>query len=250
MRYATWFFLLCSVSLAVGFGAMGCSGFPSIMLNLAPRAPAANVPSATDGLSENEYQRLLDGWREGDALRQAYLMRQQSSSGATAANVEPGYPVPAALPAESPIAAPSMVLVPDVRQLSYMQAVQRLEALGLRNERREETSPLVAAETVLSQGLAPGEEVAPRTMITLVVSLGNQVRVPQLYGLEEREGVRLLTALGLRVPLFGINYQGRNTDIPETVLHQVCVGCILSARPQAGTLVPVGSDIYIAVRSD
>ena len=242
--------LVC-VCFAATVVASGCSGLPGFLLRLTPPPLVSQAPAGTDGLSDAEYQSLLDGWREGDALRQAYVARADRAPQGAAAAVDLGYraPQPSPVEPEATIARPG-IAVPDVRRLPYAQAVEQLVAAGLRAARQEDVSPTVAAETVLRQQPVAGEEVLPDAVVTLVVSLGNRVRMPALVGLNERDGLRLIEAAGLRVPSWGINYQGHGTDIPDSSLEGVCVGCILSTRPPAGSPVPIGSDIYLAVRSD
>lgn len=238
------------VCLAATVVTAGCSSLPGFLLRLTPPPIVSQAPAGTDGLSYTEYQSLLDGWREGDTLRQAYLIRADRAPQAAAA-ADLGHRAPQPLPVEpEPTTARSGIAVPDVSHLPYAQAVEQLAAAGLRAVRQEDVSPTVAAETVLRQQPVAGEEVMPNAVVTLVVSLGNRVRMPAVVGLNERDGLRLVEAAGLRVPSWGINYQGHATDIPDSALEGVCVGCILSTRPPAGSPVPVGGDVYFAVRLD
>ncbi len=239
------------VCLAATIVAVGCSGLPGFLVRLTPPAVVSQAPSGTDGLSDAEYQSLLDGWREGDTLRQAYAARANRAPQGADAVVDLGYRAPQPPPVEPEATiVRSGIAVPDVRHLPYAQAVEQLATAGLRAARQEEVSPTVAAETVLRQLPPAGEEVLPDTLVTLVVSLGNRVRMPAIVGLNERDGLRLLDAAGLRVPSWGINYQGHATDIPDSALERVCVGCILSTHPPAGSPLPIGSEVYLAVRSD
>lgn len=239
----------------------------SLSLGLPPSAssqqPAINSPTigeADPGFTDVEYRILLDGWREGNLLREIERNRQQTTEVASASS-------PLQLPAatstneveesggsepleEQRVPALLGLVIPNVKGLTYVQAVEMLRSLGLSIVRHEETNPAVASETILRQTPTPGEEVSPHGVIELVVSLGNRVRLPNVYGLRESEALRLLTAAGLKVPTWGINPQGRNTDIPESVLRQVCIGCILSVRPSVFSLVPIGSDVFLAVRSE
>jgi serine/threonine-protein kinase len=239
--------------------------FPDLLVSSRSAQPAVASqhdaqPTQVDAasmMSEGEYRTLLDGWQEGNLLREA---RRHPGQIETTVAASPGLdagrapavmmPAPNAPAQESTRPSASAVVLPNLLGLTYVQAVSQLHALGLTTERSEETNLSVPAEVILQQSPAAGEAVEAPAVIALVVSLGNQLRMPDVYGLPQQDAVQLLTSKGLQVPSWAINQQGRNTDIPEATLRQVCAGCVLSARPQAGSLVPVGSEVYLAVRSE
>lgn len=160
-------------------------------------------------------------------------------------------PSPSPSPTPTPSPTPARVTVPNVRGLLYTQAAEQLQALGLVVERQYQRDPSVPRDTVLRQDPAAGQVIDRGRTVTLTVSSGDLVAVPDVYGMKEKDALRLIESVGLRVPSWGINYQSRrNTDIPPSVLNRVCKGCVLSITPPAGTLLPVGSEVTIAVRAE
>jgi hypothetical protein len=72
-----------------------------------------------------------------------------------------------------------------------------------------------------------------------------RIRAPSLVGLSENEAQQVIMAVGLATSF--VNYQGPG-DIPAEALNSVDVGQVLSQTPRAGTAVPKGTAILIAVR--
>jgi hypothetical protein len=95
-------------------------------------------------------------------------------------------------------------------------------------------SPSGAGPTHLA-GLNPSNFVLP----------DGRIKVPVLVGLSELEAQQVIVALGLTTTYS--NYQGPG-DVPASILNSVDVGEVLSTTPSAGTAVPRGTTIYIAVR--
>jgi serine/threonine protein kinase len=163
----------------------------------------------------------------------------------------PVTPTPSPSPSPSPSPTPARVTVPNVRGLPYDQAAQQLQALGLVVERQYQRDPSTPRDTVLRQDPAAGQVLDRGRTVTLMVSSGDLAVVPDVYGMRERDALRVIENAGLRVPPWGINYQSRrNTDLSPLVLNRVCRGCVLSITPPAGTLLPLGSEVAIAVRSE
>lgn len=72
-----------------------------------------------------------------------------------------------------------------------------------------------------------------------------QIKVPLLVGLSEAEAQGVINAVGLRTTY--ANYQGPG-DVPPSILNSVPVGAVLSQSPLAGSAVPRGTIVYIAIR--
>lgn len=72
-----------------------------------------------------------------------------------------------------------------------------------------------------------------------------RIRTPSLVGLSENEAQQVIVAVGLATSF--VNYQGPG-DIPNASLNTVDVGQVLSQNPTAGTAVPKGTAVLIAVR--
>ena len=141
------------------------------------------------------------------------------------------------------------IAVPSLVGSRFADAFSQLLALGLLVERRDTPRPQAAPEAVVGQEPAPGTSVPAGSTVVLLVNAGGLTAVPELHGKTEAEARKLIEAAGLRIPQFGVNYQSRkNTDIPPGQLRQVCLGCVLSSSPGAGTAVQLGSDVRLAVR--
>jgi len=80
------------------------------------------------------------------------------------------------------------------------------------------------------------------------VSLGNKVVVPDLFAKPEAEAQQMIRDAGLSTTW--VNYQGPE-DIPTSEhwrLQIVKPGHVLSQMPPAGTLVDMGTTVYLAIR--
>ena len=142
---------------------------------------------------------------------------------------------------------PDLVEVPQVQNLRLADAKKRLEEAGLQVVEVGEWNSAVARDTVVGQSPRAGEKVARGSRVTVTYSLGRErTRVPNIVGLREEEAKRAIEQARLRNAPY-VNYQTRR-DLPETVLNQVCVGCVLSSTPAPGTEVDIGTEVNIAVR--
>jgi serine/threonine-protein kinase len=143
---------------------------------------------------------------------------------------------------------PELIQVPGVTGLPLADAQSRLMAVGLAVGRQESRSPTVPAGLVISQ--TPPEATAlPRgATVTVTVSIGNKVLLPDLMGKPEAEAQDTIRGLGLNTTY--VNYQ-RPEDVPPSErwrLARVPPGCVLSQTPPAGSLLEVGTTVYLAVR--
>ena len=155
----------------------------------------------------------------------------------------PPTPVPPTATAVSRIAVASVVGLPS------SQAVQSLQGAGLEVAQQEQFSNSVAPGRVISQNPAPDTQLQAGGTVTIVISrgpLGNPV--PNVIGRTEADARQALIASGLRVFQY-TNYQGK-ADLPSDVLERVCIGCVLSTTPAAGTPVLPGAEVYLAVRKE
>lgn len=112
--------------------------------------------------------------------------------------------------------------VPDVRQLSYEQAAQILQAQGLRPERSptRRFRPDVPVETVLDQTPPPQAAVKPGRRVYLTVNTGRNlmITVPSVIGMSLREAVNRLNALGLRAD--DLRPDSIPSPYPQTITQQ------------------------------
>jgi serine/threonine-protein kinase len=127
--------------------------------------------------------------------------------------------------------------------------VEQLQAARITVVRQEQVSDTVPQEQVISQTPAAGQPLNAERTMTVVVSLGRQgIIVPDVVGRPEAEARTILTQAGLAPGRFA-NHQGRG-DVPEAVLRSVCVGCVLSTSPGAGSVQPQGTTVLLAVRKE
>jgi len=99
---------------------------------------------------------------------------------------------------------------------------------------------------------APTETAVPNSTPTTgtgSVAVGsNQIVVPNVVGLQEKQGQTVLSQAGLSNSPF-VNYQGIS-QVPVSILNTVCQGCVLSTTPGAGQVVPRGTVVHMAVRKE
>lgn len=136
----------------------------------------------------------------------------------------------------------------NVVGLALADAQSRLTGAGFRVTRLEAPNASVAAGLVSTQAPAAGSRLGRGSIVTLTVSLGNKILVPDLMGRPEAEAQQTIRDLGLATTY--VNYQ-KDDDIPPGErwrLAQVQPGCVLSQTPAAGKLVDPGTTVYLAVR--
>ncbi len=141
---------------------------------------------------------------------------------------------------------PEPVTVPGLINVPYPVAKGILEALGLQVQRSDEPSSTVADGAVIRSTPPFGSTVQPGTTVTLVVSVGNKVKVPDVFNWPLAEAEKAIVDAGLKVG--SVNYQTQE-DIPHFDITKVGVGHVLSVTPDFNTWVPRGTVINIAVRA-
>ncbi len=146
---------------------------------------------------------------------------------------------------------PERVTVPGVVGEVLNAAIAKLTAADLKSDVSEDWFDNVAAGKVVQQKPAGGERVARGSIVAIVVSKGKRpasekrATVPSLIGLPEAEAQLRIAMAGL-MPTY-VNYQGPG-DIPDSELRKVQPGYVLSQRPAPGSVVDLGTMVYIAVR--
>lgn len=145
---------------------------------------------------------------------------------------------------------PQLLSVPSLLGMRYEEAKEKLMAMGLSVVREEAWNPEVAVDLVFAQNPGPGERLPRGNAVALSVSKGRErVVVPDVVGKKEGEAEAIILQAGLRNSPYGPNYQGHDV-LPDSLLRQVCIGCVLSTTPRAGTEVEPGTEIKMAVRKD
>jgi serine/threonine-protein kinase len=106
------------------------------------------------------------------------------------------------------------VAVPDLKGQSYERAAATLRELGLVAERKDVPSRNVAEGLVIDQEPLGGNDVRPGSTVTLVVSLGDVVLVPDLFGVNVEEARKQLTDAGFVVNVNGQTKEQINKENP------------------------------------
>lgn len=142
-------------------------------------------------------------------------------------------------------ALPETVEIPDVtrRQADIARAI--LERAGLVVVVQEEASSTLDEGFVIRQSPSATLVVPTGSTVTIVVSIGNSVNVPDVFRRSEAEARQLIEAAGLQVG--NVDYQGR--DKLGDQFDQFEAGMIVSTDPRAGTRVERGSRVNIGVRA-
>jgi beta-lactam-binding protein with PASTA domain len=132
-------------------------------------------------------------------------------------------------------AADTSLEVPDVRGLTVDEAAARLAEAGLGLEAVDKVSSAEPPGTVLKQDPPPGSRVPAGSVVSVVLSAGGLVVVPDLVGVEEAVALKTLARRGLRGESVG---QFDLQHAPGTVIGQ---------EPGAGSEVPAESVVRLAV---
>ncbi|MGH8918798.1 MAG: PASTA domain-containing protein, partial [Actinomycetes bacterium] len=120
---------------------------------------------------------------------------------------------------------PKTVAVPDVVGTSIEQAQRNISGARLKTQVQEVDSARPRGE-VLSQDPAGGTEVKPDSTVTLKVSLGNELTMPDLLGKTPNQAKTILERLG---------WTGSFTVLTTTVNDENEVGKILQQDVKEGS---------------
>lgn len=140
------------------------------------------------------------------------------------------------------------VKMPPLVGLPLAEAQSKVGNLGLQVEQTESRSLQVQAGFILRQDPAPESEVERGGLVRLVVSVGDRVMTPELFGKLEADAQRIIREAGLSTTFS--NPQGPN-DVSEQsrwVFGVVPVGGVISQQPAAGEWVERGTVVRIAIR--
>lgn len=148
-----------------------------------------------------------------------------------------GYGVMALLVFRDPAAA-EIVTVPDLRELQLDAARETADEDGLEVEIGDSLPhPTIPPGAVLAQTPLPGQEVAPGSAVTVLVSLGRERRpVPDLAGLRGEGAERVLRAAG-----FEVTVEEEESPLPA--------GHVLAVDPPAGSRVALPARVVLRLSS-
>jgi serine/threonine-protein kinase len=136
--------------------------------------------------------------------------------------------------------------VPDVTGLSAASAQATLERLGFKVALSEESSQTMSAGFVIRSEPRPPARPQRGDTITIVVSIGDKVRMPDVTGLNEAEARQRISAAGL-VWSFS-DFQGCDR-LPADVCERFGPGQVVSSIPRGGELVDRGAAVTLGVRA-
>ena len=143
---------------------------------------------------------------------------------------------------------PQTITVPDVKGQGYTQAANQLAALGLVAARRNVPSRVVPQGTVIDQDPLGGNSASPGATITLTVSLGDVVPVPDLSGVPFETARQRLTDAGFVVNVNGQTRAQLQQENPAFLAANPNVqdGQVISQSLPAGSFQARGAAISIA----
>ena len=130
--------------------------------------------------------------------------------------------------------------VPDVSNIDYREAKNRLEQAGLVVEIENATSDTVTKDYVISTSPAANEQLSSGSTVYVTVSSGpkiGQVVMPNLVGLSEDAAISKLESVGL-------SYGGS-----DRVTSDLDAGTVIGQSIDAFTEIEEHSKIYLKVSS-
>ena len=127
------------------------------------------------------------------------------------------------------------VEVPDVRQQSSANAQALLGQVSLRLQVTGSQSTVQAAGIVLTQDPVAGSRVPTGSAVSVVMSAGGLVVVPQLIGMAQGAAVQTLKGLNL----------GFDSEVVVNLSR--APGTVIAQDPSAGAQVPFGTVVFMTV---
>jgi len=134
---------------------------------------------------------------------------------------------------DTPVVA-EKVDVPNLVEMTVLEAEAELRALGLVPERDEQRNETVDAGIVFAQSPAAGQRIDPGEPVVLTVSTGEALTVPPVIALTQEEATSVLQAKGYTVTV-------------ENEPNAQEVGTVVSQLPIPGAEHPLDSPVIIRV---
>lgn len=126
------------------------------------------------------------------------------------------------------------VVVKSVVERKLDAAQAELRALGFDVKTEHAESDIYDVGTVMAQSIAPGTPVKFGTTITLTVSEGKKVTVPNVVGKDKKAAIAAMQAVGLNC-----TFEYRESDKPKDQ--------VLSQDPKSGQVVQMKSTIIVTL---
>jgi serine/threonine-protein kinase len=139
---------------------------------------------------------------------------------------------------------PEPILVPDVVGLRAADAQASLSRAGFQVQIQEQASQTMDAGFVIRSEPGPNTRPPRGDTITIFVSIGDRVRMPDVTGLNEEEAKRQINEAGLNFSFS--DYQG-----PDKIerFNEIAPGTVVSSVPRGGDLVERGTAVTLGVRA-
>jgi serine/threonine-protein kinase len=163
-------------------------------------------------------------------------------------NPPPDTPLPSGSTVRVTLSRGKAVTVPEVRNQEAAYAAKLLADAGLQSKRIDEPSREIATGRVIRTDPVAGAPIEAGGTVTLVVSVGDQVRVPDIFNKSLDEARRLLEEAGLKLGPVAEQTCGQVPPAQRPACEGVTPGHILSASPTYGTLMPRGASVTVAIR--
>jgi serine/threonine-protein kinase len=138
---------------------------------------------------------------------------------------------------------PELVDVPDVQRTRASDARNLLGAAGFQVDVREEASTVSEGFVVRQEPV--GVKLPRGQTVTIYVSIGDRVLVPEITGMNEADARARIAAAGLFVSF--IDVQG--CDKLGSLCDRFGPGTIVSSDPRPGTRVPRGTGVTLGQRA-
>lgn len=140
---------------------------------------------------------------------------------------------------------PELIQVPNAEQMRDTDAQRLLTSAGFLVQISEEPNNLTRG-FVIRQEPSPGVRLPRGETVTLIISAGNDVIMPDLAGLSEEDAKRRVAEIGL-VWSYS-DYQGCDR-LPADVCERYGPGIVVSSQPGVGQRVPRGEPVTLGVRA-
>jgi len=201
--------------------------------------PASATVPALSGKTVKEAQTLL----EQRGLKLGEQTTQETADSAQVGKIIQSTPAAGVdAPGGSAVAVvvgtkQTTVSVPDVTGQSEEQAKQTLGNAGFSQVQTQQVDGGGQEGTVVGTNPSAGTKVAPGTTITLQISRGNQIQVPNVVGQSASDAVQQLNAAGIR------NYNLQAQQVQDGSQNNT----VLSTSPSAGQTMDPDDEITVVV---
>lgn len=140
---------------------------------------------------------------------------------------------------------PEIIEVPNVERLRSNDAQAALQRAGFLVQVRQESGPVGTEGFVIRQDPFAEARLPRGETVTIVVSIGDKVTMPELTGLSEEEAKRRIKAAGLT----WVYSDPQSCDKLGTLCDRFGPGMVVSSIPHSGEVVPRGTNVTLGVRA-